>query len=201
MAISLLLLLAGCSTGTSADTPAAIQPASTAEGESAEAANAGSRQEGQASFVLNSDAFGDEEAIPERYSCDGENISPPLEWREPPPGTASFALIFDDPDAVAVAGVTWVHWILFNLPGTTRTLPEALLPDELPGDTLPGLNSWDRQDYGGPCPPRGTHRYFFKLYALDEVLDLEAGATSEELRLGMEGHLLGETTLVGSYTR
>lgn len=159
------------------------------------------RREGMDSFELRSDAFADQAAIPVRYGCDGENNSPPLGWGEPPEGTVSYTLVFDDPDAVDVVGYTWVHWILFNLPASTGELSEGISIEVLPNDTLPGSNSWDRKDYGGPCPPAGTHRYIFTLYALDEFLDLEAGATSEELRLAMQGHILGEATLAGSYTR
>jgi Raf kinase inhibitor-like YbhB/YbcL family protein len=158
-------------------------------------------QEGEAAmpFELTSVAFSQEEAIPTRYTCDGENISPPLGWGDPPQGTTSFALISDDPDA---PGGTWVHWVLYNIPADARVLPEAIpAEDELLDGSRHGENSFGRLDYGGPCPPSGTHRYFFKLYALDSVLDLESGANTETLLQAMEAHVLGETELMGTYSR
>lgn len=151
---------------------------------------------------LRSPAFGSEETIPQKYTCDGENISPPLEWNDPPSGTQSFVLIFDDPDAERVVGYTWVHWTLFNLPAESRSLPEAVLPDAgLPSGSQHGQNSFERLGYGGPCPPDGTHRYFFKLHALDTVLDLAAGASTEQLLQAMEGHILAQAELMGLYAR
>jgi Raf kinase inhibitor-like YbhB/YbcL family protein len=156
-------------------------------------------EEPAASFELTSPAFAPEEAIPQQYSCDGEDISPPLEWTDPPEGTQSFALIVDDPDAPA--GI-WVHWVLYNLPGEARGLAEGVPPDaELPDGSRHGENSWGRTDYGGPCPPSGTHRYFFKLYALDTVLDLDAGASKETLLETMEGHILAQAETMGVYSR
>jgi Raf kinase inhibitor-like YbhB/YbcL family protein len=150
-------------------------------------------------FTLSSNAFIQEAAIPTRYSCDGENISPPLEWGDPPQGTESFALILDDPDA---PGGTWVHWILYNIPAEVRALPEAIPPEEeLPDGSRHGENSFGRLDYGGPCPPSGTHRYFFKLYALDVTLDLEPGVDKKTLLQAMEGHVLAEAELMGTYPR
>jgi Raf kinase inhibitor-like YbhB/YbcL family protein len=150
-------------------------------------------------FTLSSSEFIHESAVPARFSCDGENISPPLQWSDPPQGTESFALISDDPDA---PGGMWVHWLLYNIPANVRTLPEAIPPEkELPDGSRYGENSFGRLDYGGPCPPSGTHRYFFKLYALDVILDLEPGATKEALLQAMEGHILAETVLIGTYSR
>jgi len=150
-------------------------------------------------FELTSAAFKQGEAIPRQYSCDGQDISPPLAWGDPPQGTQSFALIMDDPDAPA--GV-WVHWVLYNLPAGSRGLPEALPTDaQLADGSRQGKNSGGRLGYGGPCPPRGTHRYFFKLYALDKVLDLAPGATKEQLLKAIEGHILAQTELMGKYTR
>jgi Raf kinase inhibitor-like YbhB/YbcL family protein len=151
-------------------------------------------------FELTSAAFGPGEAIPRKYTCDGEDISPPLEWGDPPPGTQSFVFIFDDPDAPVG---TWVHWVLYNLPAETRALPEAVPADaDLADGGWHGENSWRRLGYGGPCPPSGTHRYFFKLYALDTVLDdLDAGASKKELLKAMEGHVLAEAELMGTYSR
>jgi Raf kinase inhibitor-like YbhB/YbcL family protein len=155
---------------------------------------------GQAmAFELTSSAFAAGEAIPRRYTCDGDDISPPLAWGDPPAGTQGFALISDDPDAPV--GI-WVHWVLFNLPADARALPEAVPADaDLADGSRHGNSSWRRPGYGGPCPPSGTHRYFFKLYALDTVLDLKAGSSKEELLKAMEGHILAETELMGTYSR
>ena len=151
------------------------------------------------SFELTSTAFAARESIPRKYTCDGMDISPPLEWSNPPQGTQAFALIADDPDAPIG---TWVHWVLYNLPGETCALPEGVPPDaKLHDGSRHGKNSWGRLGYGGPCPPSGTHRYFFKLYALDAVLDLAAGVNKERLVQAMEGHVLAQTELVGLYRR
>lgn len=148
---------------------------------------------------LVSSAFGPGEPIPVKYSCDGSDISPPLQWNTPPEGTRSFALIADDPDAPVG---TWVHWVFYDLPAATQDLPEALPPDAaLSGGGLHGENDWKRLGYGGPCPPSGTHRYFFKLYALDSVLNLKPGANAAQLRQAMEGHILAESELMGTYSR
>jgi len=150
-------------------------------------------------FELTSTAFAPGEPIPRKYSCDGEDISPPLQWSDPPQGTQSFALIADDPDAPLG---TWVHWVLYNLPAEARALPEAVPPDaELPDGSRHGQNSWRRLDYGGPCPPSGTHRYVFKLYALDMVLDLKAGASKKQVLKAMEGHILAQAEVMGVYSR
>ncbi len=156
------------------------------------------REESMA-LELVSSAFGPGESIPVKYSCDGSDISPPLQWNAPPEGTQSFALISDDPDAPVG---TWVHWVLYDLPAATRDLSEALPPDAaLSSGGLHGENGWKRLGYGGPCPPSGTHRYFFKLYALDSVLNLEPGATAAQLHQAMEGHILAEGELMGTYSR
>jgi len=149
-------------------------------------------------LTLTSPAFGEGQAIPAKYTCDGEDISPPLEWNDPPLGTESFALVMDDPDAGAK---TWVHWVLYDLPAETRQLPEDMPPEgRLPSGAAQGQNSWPRIGYGGPCPPSGTHRYFCSLYALDTVLGADAGLTQSELLQAMEGHLLAQTQLMGTYT-
>ncbi|RLC65970.1 MAG: YbhB/YbcL family Raf kinase inhibitor-like protein [Chloroflexi bacterium] len=151
------------------------------------------------SFELTSPAFAHGEPIPSKYTCDGEDISPPLEWSGAPAGTQSFALIMDDPDAPVG---TWIHWVLYNAPAETNALPEGVPADaELSDGSLHGKNSWRRTDYGGPCPPSGTHRYFFKLYALDTTLNLDAGATKKQLLQAMEGHILDQAELVGTYKR
>jgi len=150
------------------------------------------------SFELSS-AFVNGGPIPRKYTCDGEDISPPLQWSDPPQGTQSVALIADDPDAPLSP---WTHWLLYNLPSESCALPEAVPPDaELADGSRHGKNSWERLGYGGPCPPRGMHRYFFKLYALDTVLELLPGASKEALLQAMGGHILAQAWLVGSYGR
>jgi len=155
---------------------------------------------GQAmAFELTSAAFAAGESIPPKYTCDGQDISPPLEWSDPPAGTQSFALICDDPDAPVG---TWIHWVLFNLPAESHALPEAVPADaDLADGGRHGENSWRRLGYGGPCPPGGTHRYFFKLYALDTVLDLDAGVSKKQVLRAMEGHTLAQVELMGTYSR
>ena len=150
-------------------------------------------------FKLLSSAFVQGDPIPAAFSCDGENISPRLTWTHPPNGLLSFALILDDPDAPVG---TWVHWVLFNIPAEARSLPESIGPDPmLANGAVHGSNSWNSIGYGGPCPPGGEHRYFFKLYALDSDLELEVGATKEQVLAAMEGHILGQTDLMGTYSR
>ncbi len=150
-------------------------------------------------FELTSTAFAPGKPIPRKYTCDGENVSPPLQWGDPPQLTRSFALIADDPDAPVG---TWVHWVLYNLPAGARALPEAVRSDAtLPDGSRHGQNSWRWLGYGGPCPPSGTHRYFFKLYALDAVLDLAAGASKDQLLQAMKGHILAQTEVMGLYAR
>lgn len=143
---------------------------------------------------LSSSSFSHTDTIPSQYTCDGQNISPELSWGNIPEGTQSFALICDDPDAPVG---TWVHWILYNLPANITNLKENI--QTLPSGTQVGLNSWDKKTYGGPCPPSGRHRYFFKLYALDIVLDVNPGMTSDSLQQTMKSHILGEATLMGKY--
>lgn len=148
---------------------------------------------------LSSSAFDHQSSIPSRYTCDGEDISPPLDWGEAPSGTQAYALIMDDPDAPAG---TWDHWVLYNIPASVSLLEAGIPPDEeLPNGALHGRNSWQDLGYGGPCPPDGTHRYFFRLYALDSALDLSAGANKEQVLEAMEGHILGQAELMGTYTR
>jgi Raf kinase inhibitor-like YbhB/YbcL family protein len=148
---------------------------------------------------LTSSAFAQGAMIPKEYTCDGRDISPPLSWSEPPEKTQIFALIMDDPDAPMG---TWVHWVIYNIPATVHTLREGVPPNaDLPDGSRQGRNSWRRIGYGGPCPPSGTHRYFFKLYALDTMLGLAAGATKEELLKAMEGNILAQAELMGKYSR
>ena len=148
---------------------------------------------------LTSSAFTEGGAIPPLYTCDGKDISPPLSWSGAPEGAKSFALIADDPDAPRG---TWVHWVLWNLPATAVELKEALATiPHLPSGALQGKNDSGDSGYGGPCPPSGTHRYFFKLFALDSVLALKAGATKSQLEAAMKGHVLSQATLMGLYSR
>lgn len=151
-------------------------------------------------FHLTSSAFRDGEMIPATYSADGADHSPPLAWSGQPPATVSLALICDDPDAPRG---TWVHWVLFNLPGDTRGLAEHTSPDgTLANGAHQGKNDFGKLGYGGPAPPRGKpHRYFFKLYALDADLKLPAGATKDQLLKAMQGHVLAEARLMGQYQR
>ena len=151
------------------------------------------------SIELKSDAFTHQGSIPARYTCTGENISPALTWSDPPAGTQSFALIMDDPDAPAG---TWVHWVLFNIPASARGLEEAIPSEGQRSDgSMHGRNSNGNLGYNGPCPPSGTHRYFFKLYALDEMLGISAGADKGELLKAMEGHQLAEGQLMGTFSK
>ncbi|HSO82505.1 YbhB/YbcL family Raf kinase inhibitor-like protein [Thiocapsa sp.] len=155
------------------------------------------------SMVLKSDAFVDGAHIPVRYTCEGEDISPPLTWEGLPEGTASLVLIVDDPDAPdpAAPRMVWDHWILYNLP-PEAVLAEGMTSDGLPVGTGEGINSWGRVGYGGPCPPIGCHRYFHCLYALDVRLPSELGQpTKDELLMAMEDHILGRTELVGIYEK
>jgi Raf kinase inhibitor-like YbhB/YbcL family protein len=151
------------------------------------------------SFQLTSTAFATGQPIPARYSCLGQDVSPPLAWTDPPQGTQSFALIADDPDAPVG---TWVHWVLYNLPADSLGLPEDVpSEDTLADGSRHGQNSWGRVGYGGPCPPSGTHRYFFGLYALDTQLDLPVGKDKKQLLKAMEGHVLAQAELMGTFTR
>ena len=148
---------------------------------------------------IKSPAFVPGGKIPWKYTCDGMDISPPLIWTSGPEGTKTFALICDDPDAPMG---TWVHWILFNLSADIIELRENVLPEkELESGAKQGMNDFRKIGYGGPCPPGGTHRYFFKLYALDTEINLEAGATKSELLKAMEDHILAEGQLIGRYER
>ncbi len=155
------------------------------------------------SMSITSPSFVSGGTIPRRYTCDDEDISPPLAWQDVPDGTRSLALIVDDPDAPdpAAPRMVWIHWVLYNLPPGTEGLPEAVAASDLPGSTLEGLNDWKRAGYGGPCPPIGRHRYFHKLYALDTVLDDLGSPTSVELLAAMKGHVLAEAVLMGTYQR
>ncbi len=152
-------------------------------------------------FRLVSPAFGDGETIPPRYTCNGEDSSPPLSWGMPPEGTESFVLLMEDPDAQQVVGYTWVHWLVYDLPADLRGLEEGITSEAEVAGGRQGKNSWDRLGYGGPCPPSGqTHRYIFALYALDTRLDLPPGGDAETVKGAMEGHIIATTQLTGLYT-
>jgi Raf kinase inhibitor-like YbhB/YbcL family protein len=155
------------------------------------------------SLKLASKAFGHGGEIPRRYTCDGDNISPPLEWSGVPQGTRSLALVIDDPDAPdpAAPRMTWVHWIVFNLPPHESELPEAANRHGLPPDSSVGTNSGGRNDYGGPCPPVGRHRYFHKLFALDMVLDDSRVGDIDSLKRAMDGHVIASTEFFATYAR
>ncbi len=152
---------------------------------------------------LSSTAFEHLGRLPRRCTCEGQDVSPPLSWTDPPPGTRSFAILVEDPDAPdpEAPRMTWVHWVLYNLPQETRFLEEGVPSRRLPAGTLEGRNDWKRTGYGGPCPPIGRHRYFHKLYALDAVLpDLER-PTRAALLKAMEGHVLAGAELIGTYQK
>lgn len=154
-------------------------------------------------FTIDSPAFAHHGAIPKRYTCEGADTSPPLHWSGAPPATLSFALIVDDPDAPdpKAPQITWVHWVLYNIPANTNALADGAAKKGLPAGMQQGLNDWKRTDYGGPCPPIGRHRYFHKLYALESMLpDLEH-PTKAKLLNAMKGHVLGEAQLVGTYQK
>ncbi len=149
---------------------------------------------------LTSSAFAEGEFIPVKYTCDGDDISPPLQWSNVPAGTRSLALIGDDPDAPAG---TWVHWVIYNIPPAVSELATGVPKTKtIAGGARQGITDFKRIGYGGPCPPRGNpHRYFFKLYALDRELPLEPGATKQNLLNAMKGHILAEGQLMGRYGR
>jgi hypothetical protein len=149
-------------------------------------------------FTLVTSAFPNAGSIPLRFSCDGEDISPALSWTSPPPGTAAFAIIMDDPDA---PGGTWDHWVVFNIPSSSLELPEGQpKTPQLPSGASQGSNSWDEIGYGGPCPPAGpAHHYRFFLYALDRSLDLPTGASKVQVLDAMAEHILAESLLTGTY--
>ena len=190
MSISIFLSACTSATATTAPDPVVTSPEVTE-----------STMEADMSFKLTSDAFANGQSIPAKYSCNGKNISPALAWNEPPAGTQTFALIMDDPDA---PGRTWVHWVLFNIPADRRSLEEGLPVTGISGDPKAiyvGKNSWGDSGYGGPCPPGGTHRYFFKFYALDTSISLLPGATKEQLLKEMDGHILAQIELMGTFSK
>lgn len=175
------------------------QPGSAA----AVAASPKARKEAAMSLQLISAAFLPHGVIPKRHTCDGEDNSPALAWSGAPDGTKSFALVVDDPDAPdpAAPKITWVHWVLYDIPANVTVLREGVAPKQLPNGTREGVNDWQRAGWRGPCPPIGRHRYYFKIYALDTVLpDLRKPAKAA-LEKAMEGHVLAKAELVGTYQR
>jgi Raf kinase inhibitor-like YbhB/YbcL family protein len=157
------------------------------------------RAKGGKAMEITSSAFVHEKMIPSKYTCDGKNISPPLAWSGAPTATKSFALICDDPDAPIG---TWVHWVFFDIPATVTSLPENVSRlEEIPGLGKNGKNTSRHWGYDGPCPPSGIHRYYFKLYALDAMLNLQPGLTKEELLKAMQGHILAQAEIMGKYKR
>jgi len=183
LTLSLLVFLA-CS---SRQQPAAQAPVATPN------------QEQKMEIKLTSTAFKEGEAIPRQYTCDGIDISPPLEWTGVPKSAKTIALIADDPDAPSGR---FVHWVLYNLPAENIGLVENVpATDNVKGGGLQGKNGFEKIGYGGPCPPSGTHRYFFKIYALDNELPLKAGATKAEVEKAMQGHIVAQGQLMGRYSR
>lgn len=154
-------------------------------------------------LTLTSAAFEAGHDIPSMYTCDGNDVSPPLSWTDVPAAGKSLVLIVDDPDAPNPAAPqrTWVHWVLYNIPASTDGLPQGVQPQNLPAGTREGINDWKRTGYGGPCPPIGRHRYIHKLYVLDVVLPHLDNPTKAQLEESMQGHIIERTELVGLYQR
>ena len=154
---------------------------------------------GDVSMKITSSAFEEGGLIPRKFTCDDIDVSPPLAWHHAPEGTKEFALICDDPDAPMG---TWVHWVIYNIPVSTNKFEEGIQKESaLDNGIIQGRNDFRKTGYGGPCPPGGTHRYFFKLYALDINLNLGPGKTKSELLKAIEGHILAESQLMGKYSR
>ena len=151
-------------------------------------------------FELQSDSFKQSEPIPSRHTCDGDDLSPALRWSDPPARSRAFALIADDPDAPMG---TWVHWVMYDIPVSVRQLEEGIPPtDTIRNGAKQGMTDFGRVGYGGPCPPPGKpHRYYFKLYALDDILNLPPKQTKAKLLKAMEGHVLAEAQIMGTYGR
>lgn len=154
-------------------------------------------------LILDSPAFTAGSTIPVEYTCEGKDMSPPLEWRGVPEGTRSLVLIVDDPDAPdpQAPRMTWVHWVVYNIPPETPGFPSGVRSSDLPKDAAEGLNDWKRTGYGGPCPPIGRHRYVHKLYALDTRLQGLNSPTKTAVETAMNGHILAETQLIGTYQK
>lgn len=155
------------------------------------------------SFTVSSPAFVANGSIPAKYTCEGADISPPLQWSDAPEGTRSFALVVDDPDAPDPAKPqrVYVHWVVYDIPASTNRLSEGAAKSGLTPGAIQGTNDWGKQTYGGPCPPIGRHRYFFKLYALDVELKGLKNATKAQLEKAMHGHALDSAQLMGTYEK
>ena len=157
------------------------------------------KEDGMKKIVVTSSAFGEGDRIPSDFTCDGVNMSPPIEWSGVPANTGSLAVIVDDPDAPSG---NWVHWLVYDLSPSLTQLPAGIPKGErLSGGGLQGRTDFGALGYGGPCPPKGTHRYFFKVYALDAMLNLKPGVTKADLLKAMEGRILGQGELMGRYSR
>jgi Raf kinase inhibitor-like YbhB/YbcL family protein len=184
------------------DTSSGAPPAESASAQTATATTQQPPGSKAMSFKLMSSAFVEGGNIPTKYTCSGEDTSPPLAWSGAPEGTRSFALIVDDPDAPdpAAPKMTYVHWVAYNIPATTTELAEGAGKGAMPSGTGAGYNDWKKPEYGGPCPPIGRHRYFFKLSALDTTLDLSR-PTKSDLEAAMKGHVLGTAQLMGTYQK
>jgi hypothetical protein len=154
-------------------------------------------------FIITSPAFAQYGSIPSKYTCEGTDISPPLEWFGVPADAKTLALIVDDPDAPDPAKPqrVYVHWVVYNIPANITKLPENAAKTGLPGGAIQGINDWGKETYGGPCPPIGRHRYFFKLYALDTVLAQLLNPTKSQLEKAMEEHLVDNAELIGTYQK
>lgn len=152
---------------------------------------------------LKSNAFVDDGAIPEKYTCEGIDVSPPLHWENVPEQAKSLVLIIDDPDAPdpKAPKTTWVHWVLYNIPVDVNELTENASAAMLPQGAEQGLNDWKNIGYGGPCPPIGRHRYFHKLYALDCDIEGLHRATKKQIETAMKGHIIAETRIIGTYEK
>jgi len=157
---------------------------------------------GAMAMTLNSPAFKQNGHIPSKYTCEGDDVSPPLAWEGVPDDAKSLVLVIDDPDAPdpKAPKMVWVHWIVYNMPPGTKSLPENASEAQLPQGALLGLNDFKKTEYGGPCPPIGRHRYFHKIYALDITLDLK-GATKSQIERAMRGHVLANAELIGTYQK
>jgi Raf kinase inhibitor-like YbhB/YbcL family protein len=163
------------------------------------ASNPSPTQEAPMALTLSSSAFAPGKSIPDEFSCKGRNISPALAWTGAPANTASFAVILDDPDAPSG---TFTHWVIYNIPAASQSLAQGVAPQPTFDDgAAQGRNSGNRQYYEGPCPPSGTHHYYFRLYALDTRLDLPPGATVDQLRKAMQGHILAQGELMGTFSK
>lgn len=154
-------------------------------------------------FIITSSVFEQGAAVPSKYTCQGDDVSPPLSWEGIPDGTQSLALIIHDPDVPSPDSPKriWVHWVLYNLPPDTTALEEHTTTADLPPGTQEGINDWNRTGYGGPCPPMGRHRYFHRLYALDTVLEDLHKPTRKHLETAMQGHIIAEAELIGTYQK